>query len=442
MQLCATVFGFRLSTRLVDGSKGLTTARASAKTRTHLEETVPPPAFPVPAITRVILKNFKSIEGCDVKLAPMTMLVGPNGSGKSNFIDGLRLTSDAMNSTLENAIRERGGINDVRRRSRGHPTHFGVRIDVDLGSNANGFYAYQIAARKNQTLEVQREECRVLSHETSAAYFTVESGKVRWSLSEIRPPSVKANALALPLLSGEPAFSQIFQLLSNIGYYSLNLDRVRELQSTDPGNLLNRDGSNLASVIRNTAEHSPDTLKRITEYLAAVVPGIQAIQARALGPMETIEFRQDVLGDKNPWRYLASSVSDGTLRALGVLTAAFQLGSSASGIPLVAIEEPEIAIHPGAALRLMDALIEASRRRQLLLTTHSPDLLDHPQLDVDSVIAVQAERGTSRLGPVEATTKEAVRENLYTVGELLRLEQVRPDDIFALRQWPQLKLFE
>jgi predicted ATPase len=396
--------------------------------------------LPVPAVTRVALKNFKSIESCSVRLLPMTLLVGPNGAGKSNFVDGLRITSDAMNSNLENAIRERGGVTEVRRRSRGHPTHFGVRLDLDLGNGQSASYAYQVAARRGQTIEVQKEECRVRRDGALTATFTAEKGRLRTSVPGVAPLKVAPNSLALPLLSGTPEFQVIHHAISNIGYYSLNLDRVRELQSADMGNLLLRDGSNLASVIRQTGERSPETLERITEYLAAVVPGIHAISAKVLGPKETIEFRQEVTGDPNPWRYLAASVSDGTLRALGVLVAVFQVAIAPPGIPMVAIEEPEVAVHPGAALRLMDALLEASRSRQLLLTTHSPDLLDHPGLNVESVIAVQSSGGTSVLGPVEVATRDAVRQNLYTVGELLRLEQVRPD-MFAIDQWSQPKLF-
>ena len=74
-------------------------------------------------ITRVILKNYKSIAACDVHLGPLTFLVGRNGSGKSNFLDALRFVADALNTSLDHAIRDRGGINDVRRRSRGHPNH-------------------------------------------------------------------------------------------------------------------------------------------------------------------------------------------------------------------------------------------------------------------------------------------------------------------------------
>jgi len=66
-----------------------------------------------------------------------------------------------------------------------------------------------------------------------------------------------------------PAFQSVLGALTSIGYYSLNLDRARELQNPDTGTLLNRDGSNLASVIRHTGERSSATLMRMTEYLVS-----------------------------------------------------------------------------------------------------------------------------------------------------------------------------
>ena len=83
-------------------------------------------------ITRVVLKNYKSIAACDVQLQPLTFLVGRNGSGKSNFLDALRFVADALNFSLDHALRDRGGINDVRRRSRGHPNHFSIGFEFTL----------------------------------------------------------------------------------------------------------------------------------------------------------------------------------------------------------------------------------------------------------------------------------------------------------------------
>ena len=85
-------------------------------------------------ITRVVLRNFKSIGYCDVRLGPLTYLVGVNGSGKSNFLDALHLVRDALNGSFDNALNERGGLSEVRRRSSGHPTHFGIRLEFAMSS--------------------------------------------------------------------------------------------------------------------------------------------------------------------------------------------------------------------------------------------------------------------------------------------------------------------
>jgi predicted ATPase len=398
--------------------------------------------FPVPAIRRVAIKNYKSIEACDVTFGAITLLVGPNGAGKSNFLDAIQLTTDALRSTLEYAILERGGISEVRRRSRGHPTHFGIRLDLTLAEDWTATYAYEVAARKGGTFEVQREECRVFEGKDPRAHFSVRKGQlVDESEDGELPPETTSDRLYLQLVSGSPFFRRVFDLLTNLGFYNLNPDAIRELQSPNMGNILLRDGSNLAAVIRRMNSSTPMTAERVKDYLNSVVPGVRGVSTKTLGPKETIEVRQEVSGDPHPWRYLAASLSDGTLRALGVLVAVFQTRPNGHAIPFVAIEEPEMAIHPGAAARLMDALIEATSRTQLLVTTHSPDLLDHKGLGPESIIAVEANRGNSLIGRVDSRTRTALRENLYTVGELLRLEQVAPDLFEVERTAQQLKLF-
>src|ERR1039457_861403 len=91
-------------------------------------------------LTRVALKNFKSLAACNVTLGPLTFLVGPNGAGKSNFLDALRFVTDSLRTSLEHALRDRGGINEVRRRSAGHPNHFGLRLWFSLPSGEVGHY--------------------------------------------------------------------------------------------------------------------------------------------------------------------------------------------------------------------------------------------------------------------------------------------------------------
>lgn len=316
-------------------------------------------AFPLPFIRRVMLKNYKSIAECDVELGTLTFLVGPNGSGKSNFVDGIRFVADALRTSLDHALRDRGGIREVRRRSAGHPTHFAIRLTFSLPEGA-GYYAFRIGARARGDYEVQEEEC----HIGDGQYFSVRSGTVVGS-SVKNPPAAALDRLYLVNASGLPEFRPVYEALSSMGFYNLNPDRIRALQAPDPGKLLVRDGSNIASVLDQLSAHSSDTKERIQEYLNKVVPGVFAVERKALGHMETLEFRQRVAGVDDHWRFLAAHMSDGTLRALGILVAIFQ---SANGggvrVPLVAIEEPEVALHPAAAgvLRVTDFVKPAGTR--------------------------------------------------------------------------------
>ena len=112
-------------------------------------------------IHRVVLNNYKSIKECSVSLGPLTFLVGQNGAGKSNFLDALRLVAESLNTSLEHSSAERGGINEVRRRSSGHPTHFGIRIEWQLPDNTQGFYSFRVGAKERRGFEIQREDCRI-----------------------------------------------------------------------------------------------------------------------------------------------------------------------------------------------------------------------------------------------------------------------------------------
>ena len=393
---------------------------------------------------RVSLRNYRSIAACRVRLQTLTLLVGPNGAGKSNFLDALRLVAESLRTSLEHALRDRGGINEVRRRSRGHPTHFGVRLDVFLRDESSAFYAFEVGALPRGAFRVHREECRILKPTSSRieTYFVVEDGVLKNSSVDM-PSKVEPDRLFLTVVSALSEFRAVYDALSRMGFYNLNPEQIRELQEPDAGELLKRDGSNISSVLHRLKVDDPIKMRRIEKYLAAVVPGIVSVEPKHFGPKETLEFRQQVLGDTNPWRFLASNMSDGTLRVLGVLVAAFQAsGDHHRSIPLVGIEEPELAVHPGAATALLDALMEASSQTQIILTTHSPDLLDAKNLLPENVLAVTSRSGETLIAPVDKATRSSIADRLYTAGELLRLNQIEPDEKVVSKIPEQFNLFE
>ena len=380
-------------------------------------------------IRRVVIRNYKSIAACDVELGPLTFLVGPNGSGKSNFLDALRFVSDSLRYSLEHALRDRGGIDEIRRRSSGTAASIAIRLDFDLpGVGGSGYYALEIGGTRD-SVEIQHEECRVAGGLLLAGrqpqYFEVSKGGVTQSFDHVGPARAK-DRLYLVSVSGIEVFRSVYDALSNMGFYNVNPDVIRDLQPPAPGELLARDGANLPGVLQKLSIRNPRLKTRVEEYMAQVVPGIRGVNAIPLGPRETIEFLQQEPQGELQWRFLAANMSDGTLRALGVLVALFQSGKE-DGPTLIGIEEPETALHPAAAGVLIDSMRDAISMRQVLVTSHSPDLLDNPSIAGSEILAVVAEGGDTRIGHLDEAGRSVLRDRLFTAGDLLRMNQLRPE---------------
>jgi predicted ATPase len=389
-------------------------------------------------LNKIKIHNYKSIADCTVDLKPLNYLVGPNGAGKSNFLDALRFVAESLNTSLDHAFRERGGINEVRRRSSGHPTHFGIRLEFRLSNNSEGYYAFRIGSKIKSGFEVQKEECQIYGPGiTDKEWFIVSDAGKKVAGSQRVLPAASSDRLYLVAASGLPRFRPLFDALSQMGFYNFNPEEIRELQPPDTGELLRRDGSNLASVLGLLAKENKEARQRVIEYLSKVVPGMLDVAVKHIGKKDTLEFRQAVGKNASPWRFLAENMSDGTLRALGVLTALFQSANGGSRkVLLVGIEEPEVAVHPGAAGVLRDSLKIASAAMQVLVTSHSPDLLDDKSISETSILAVENVNGATKIGRIDEAGRSAIRDRLYTAGELLRQNDLKPD-ISAIEKTPQ-----
>lgn len=392
-----------------------------------------------PFLTRIQIQSYKSIKACDVSPKSLAFLVGPNGSGKSNFLDALRFVADALNTTLDHALRDRGGIGQVRRRSGGHPNHFAIRLDFRIPDGPAGYYMFQVGAKPNGGFSVKLEECSVAGAgpEQTASFKTRDDAAEASTTLDVAVPAVGHDRLYLVALSGIEPFRSVYNALVRMCFYNLNPDAIRAPQAPDPGSLLRRDGSNLPGVLANLRKHSPATMQRIEDYLGHVVPGVRSATQVSLGALETLEFRQDVAGQKNPWKFPPANMSDGTLRTLGILTALLQ--DSAERPTLIAIEEPEMALHPAALGALLDAIHDAKERTQVFVTSHSPDLLHSPEVEVEELLAVSAEAGVTAIGEVDEASRKVLSQRLFTAGELLRLAQLEPDEAARSIQPRQLQ---
>lgn len=382
-------------------------------------------------LSRVVLSNYRSIRSADVRLGPLTYLVGRNGAGKSNFLDALRLVSEALNGSLEQALRDRGGIHGVVRRSDEPGKHLGIRLEMQLSKERTALYAFKLLGLRDGNFAVEREECTVFHRRVLVVRYVVERGAVQDN-GQTMPPAAD-DRLYLVNAAGLPQFRPVFDALSRMGIYNIHPEVVRQPQVPDRGDFLKRDGENLSSVMAQLERPElVERKQRVMDFLAQVVPGIEGVQRLPIAHMETLEFRQRLDGLAQPMQLLALNMSDGTLRVLGVLVALFQPGLDGR-LALVGLEEPETALHPAAASVLRDCITAASHHVQVLVTSHSGDLLDDPNISEDMVRAVEIAHGSTQITSLDPASRSALRDHLYSAGELLRANQLGIDPEEAAR---------
>ncbi len=428
-----------------------------------------------PFLRRVRIQGYKSIALCDVRLQPMTILVGRNGSGKSNFLDALAFLRDSMEYSVSDAFKRRGGWASVACRSpaspqiifeievgflrepfdrRGNGSHLhtaelpGKRAQMDLADDALLARYYLELARDQYNIPIiHKEMLEIQGLDTQAGIgFEVRDGLIsRWRSREgVKEPIQSPLAQEFfttyrpdrPLLGviGTQPFISLGEGLREMGFYNFYPEAIRRLQKPAPGVLLERDGSNLASVIEGLKEISPDAITRIRDYLVTIVEDVDQFDAVQYGEYNTVRFQLRPSGPATlSLGFDAASMSDGTLRSLAALMAVFQIHLPVGPI-VVGIEEPETSLHPAATQALVDALEEATGQTQVLLTTHSGDLLADRQVEPGQVLVVRMRNGQTQIAPVDPASREILRKELYTLADLQRMGQLDLDEADLQRQ--------
>jgi predicted ATPase len=196
-----------------------------------------------------------------------------------------------------------------------------------------------------------------------------------FALTENLPALVSTSTLLMPqirALSYLTAPDELYRFFADASFHTIYPDSLREPQK--PGNdyPLDERGQNLASVLRSL-QRNPDTYGVLNDSLGRVVEGVSSYSVRPIGGFLVTRLQHaSAEGGRRGPAFDLSQESDGTLRMLGILAALYQEPARA----LLTIEEPELTIHPGALGVLCDVIQEASARSQVIITTHSPDLID------------------------------------------------------------------
>jgi len=377
----------------------------------------------IPRIREVHIRNYKSIEQASVSLSGFTVLVGANGSGKSNFVDALAFIQECLSTSVEAAFRARGSVTRVvHQTADGFRGAVGFRLVIDLDEATSADYGFEFTADPHGSPIIGREHCRILARGEELHSFEVEAGAFTKQLPGIRPV-VEPGRLMLYAASDAPEFKPVYGFLTGVRIHAIDPNQLREIRSTEPGLELERHGRNAAAVLRVLQEHFHDRHARLVRILGSVVPGVTNVVTEGFGNVELLRFSERTGPGGGTVGMDQFSASDGTLRMLGVLLAVYQPTTPT----VLVVEEPEATIHPAAADVLVSVLMDAAKRSQVIVTTHSPDVLDNKEITDDMLRVVSKPGGRTIIAPISSASRAAVRLKLYSPGELLRMNELNPE---------------
>lgn len=368
-------------------------------------------------ITEVRVKNFRGIGEECIALDRLTVLVGRNGAGKSSVVDALRFIKDAISVGLDDAIVHRHGIASLRRWSPTKPYDIGMALKIER-NNFSAEYEFTLVSLPDGGFKVKHEACSA-RRGNQAFQFERDGDKLRMSGNQNKPiRRLDSSALAFPALAiFSPELSRLRGILRSLGFFAIFPNTLREPQKPSAQKVLSEHGDNLATVIRDLKAKKPHAMEAIIAALDKVVGGIQDIRVQQVGGFLATEIKHVMSAKHSAWFDL-SQESDGTLRMLGLLVALYHSERS-----FLAIEEPELTLHPGALAVLSDVLGEVAKHGQLLITTQSPDLI--ARFPADQLRVVEREEGLTRIGCIAEEQRQAISDQLFSAGDLLRIEGLR-----------------
>ena len=396
----------------------------------------------IPRIRQIQIQSYKSIERAVVDLEPFTVFVGPNGAGKSNFVDALVFVQECLARSVEAAWGRHGGRSIPTRQRDDEPASLGFRLLLDLCEQRTADYAFDIRV-DGVGFAITHERCVIQGGETGRTAFEVVEGHFTQPIPGIRP-QLSPDRLALFAASALEEFRPVYDFLTSIRFYSIAPPQLRQWQEVDSGEVLKPDGSNAASVLNHLYqlskqhEDEQERYRRICCLLARIVPGLLSVEpvTDGTGREVTLQFLQKN-GEDQSETFSAKEMSDGTLRVLGLLLALYQPRHPS----VLLIEEPVADIHPAAAEIMTQVLLDAAYDQQVLVTTHSSDLLDFKELSSQQIRVVSRDRGRTAIAPMDPASRQAILERLYTPGELLRINELDQDLDEADRAAERLDLF-
>jgi predicted ATPase len=400
------------------------------------------------AITRLKVSNFKSFDELEVDLRPLSVVVGANAAGKSNFLEIFRFIRDLAAHGLENAVSLQGGMEYLANLKIGakrpvslevtfdFPQILPVRVEENelwVASVFESTYKLTLGWEGNSGFRVVQDQvvhCCHYQSGLSGSERHLGDGEIRISkvagevevhflVSKLEDAWLIDEGLGMALALGKGRAEDVL-INSNFFIFprlaeslvAFDLDpKLSKLSTALSGKAdLEPDGSNLAIVLRGLLR---DEEKRRTFFriLQDVLPFVQDLKVDRFSDKSLLLTLKESYTEDS---FLpATFLSDGTIHLVALIVVLYFEEAA-----VMVLEEPERNIHPHLVSRVVSMLKDASHRKQIITTTHSPEVVRSVELD-DLLLVHRDEHGFSRVTrPAENEDLKVFLENDFGIDEL------------------------
>jgi predicted ATPase len=377
-------------------------------------------------ISKVILKNWKNFKEVDVPLTDRVFVVGPNASGKSNLLDVFRFLRDIAKpgGGLQKAVTDRGGVSKIRcLAARTFPD---VEIEVHFseggGEPKAPIWRYSIGIKQ----ETRGYRLPYLTHEK---VWKGDKLILNRPDKDDRNDTDRLTQTHLEQINANKEFREINRYFDSVVYLHLLPQLLKHPQSfTGPDLPGDPFGKGFLERISKVNEKTRKAwLKKIGSALKIAVPQFKEFNYAEENGRPHLEAVYD------HWRPKAGKqredqFSDGTLRLIGLLWSLHE------GDGLLLLEEPELSLN-GAIVQKIPALIyklQKPKKRQIILTSHSSDLLDDKGISLDEILVLDPTQEGTSVKPASSIPEiKAMLDEGIAPGEAI-LPRTRPKNVNQL----------
>ena len=379
-------------------------------------------------LTHIALTNWRNFAHIEFDLASRLFVVGPNSSGKTNLLAALRFLSDVARFGLA-ATSERWGGTERYFRSGKEEASFSVTVDVDthqITYNLSLWRAIPIGDFFDEEMlthpldsGIPPELMRLEEPWVLQSHGVARRDSFSWesiAKMEVAPPPseygvedetgypvvdcafVKDEKLVIDGedVTGVPGTKRVTgsalsirNMLSGIRYIHPNPKKMLERADRyDPDH-----GTGFFQHAGRFSDRKLDfVVKRIRPIMAAAVPEVPNLSYQRMGLGTEVVFYSDTPVRGANGVYSHEQFSEGTLRLLGML---FDLVTLPGATSIVLIEEPETFLQASVVRSLPSLLAEVAMNRdvQMVISTHSPELIDSELVLPSQVLVLRSEDG-------------------------------------------------